>query len=608
MDLQLERTMIAHSSIKKLPDNVINQIKAGEVVERPLNVVKELVENSLDAKASEIKVEMLDGGKRLIQITDNGIGIERDQIKLATQRHTTSKLKLFEDLQSLKSFGFRGEALASIVSVSQFVIKTKTESDELGIEVNFASTPFSSQEITMSQGTMISVKDLFYNVPARLKFLRSTATEFSLIYEFLRAVSLSFPKTAFQLVHNGRTVFDYKPKKNLKDRFQEVMLLEADKYVKVDFSHGSFKLSGYTALPTEVKSTQNRIITFVNDRFIKDRFIRSSVYDGYQGLLMKGMKPSSTLFITIDPKMLDINAHPSKTEVRFFDPLLVQDLISRGIENAIKTNINKRIEEKSHSSSTLSVKSQEPTLYNRTPRYPNLAHLSSPLKNHHDYNKGDRSFNHRKIEQSQRAQTEIFNSIEQKKHAFSNVEYLGQFLKCYLLFESGSELLVIDQHAFHERVLFEEIKCSYEQNGIQKQLYLNPTILQINSTFSNIYIEQKQLISKLGFEIEVLKDKTLAIHSAPTFLKDKYVESLFLDLSQNLFDEKILDQTKLYHTCFATLACHSAIRSGEPLSTDFIHKLLNRAADVDFFAHCPHGRPVIRKFSKNDVERWFERI
>lgn len=603
-----ETYMISNFTIQRLPDNVINQIKAGEVIERPFNVVKELVENSLDAGASTIKIDLLDGGKRLIQIVDNGRGIVRECIPLAFERHTTSKLNVFEDLESIKSFGFRGEALASIASVAKISIKTKTQLDEIGHEIFFENgMPVNAQDCSMVTGTAISVKDIFYNVPARLKFLRSTGTEFALIQEFLTATSLAYPHVSFHFIHNGRNVFDYKAKTSRLDRFKEVMGMDASDYAIIDFERGGFALTGFAILPEKIRSSQNSFVTFVNGRFIKDRIVRAGIYAGYQGILMKGVTPSVMLFMQMDSKMLDINAHPSKIEVRFYDPILIQDFIGRGIENAVKTKLNENFHTKVSSEIPLCNQADRPVFsvepladYNRisarVPKIPeNLQNISVNTS--------------RSVKQGmyKHVSPKLFEQ-EASTNIFSNAKFLNQFAQCYLIFESASELWFIDQHAFHERILFEEIQTAHKKNKMAKQMLLNPVLVPINNLSTHIYEENAQLISELGFETEVLKDKHIAIHSMPTFLPQKYLTAVFNDITHQLTEEKILDVGTLYHHCFATIACHSAIRAGESLNADFVQKLVNRANDVDFFAHCPHGRPVMRKFSQNDVARWFERI
>ncbi len=621
-------------SIKRLSDKVINQIKAGEVIERPLNVVKELVENSIDAFATNIKIELLDGGKKLIQISDNGYGIAKDQISISTERHTTSKLETFEDLQTLSSFGFRGEALASISSVSKFQLKTKQKKDHIGTEAIFEpNLPLKTNDIVLNQGTIVSVKDLFYNVPVRLKFLKSTATEFALIHEFLRATALSLPQISFEFLHNGRKVFQYFSKETLKERFVEILQIESNDYVPVNFEHGLFKVSGFTILPSKIKSTQNSITTFVNNRFIKDKFLRSSIYAGYQGLLMKGVKPSALLFISINPKQIDTNAHPAKIEIRFLDPLVVQDLITRSIEDSLKSNIIQNL----HSHKTDFQNYNQIYTSNKPQNFANELNTShdSNTSNHskHTFQSSlsasphSSSFETRRYKNLSNLKNLRLPEVEQSythtapyskneplfiekstDNLFGNSTFLGQFLKCYLIFEKNTELFIVDQHALHERILFEELNTSFQTKKIQKQFFLNPIIFPIDSFVAHTFAEQKDFILSIGFAIEILKDNTIAVHSSPNFLNEKYIESIFSALSEKLVNLFQTSKTDLYHDCFATIACHSAVRAGDPLSAEFVLKLINRAEDVDFFAHCPHGRPVIRKFSQNDVERWFERI
>lgn len=603
-----EFAMLSQTSIiKRLPDHVINQIKAGEVIERPFNVIKELLENSLDASATTIKIELLDAGKRLIQISDNGSGMNPESIILAVDRHTTSKISAFEDLDSLKSFGFRGEALASIASISKFSIKSKTNSDELGHEVTFENGKLIAQQAAnMLTGTIITVKDIFCNVPARLKFLRSTATEFSMIHDFLIAMSIAHPHVSFQFLHNGRIVFNHTAQTTQYDRFAHVMGIESSNYVSLQFEHGNFSLSGFAILPEKIRSSQNSIVTFVNGRFVKDKVVRAGIYEGYGGLLMKGVTPSVVIFIQIPSALLDINAHPSKTEIRFYDPIMVQDLIARGIEKGIKTKLTEQfVKTMPISTEIFSAKRAEfkPQSYHTQA---NARQSSIDVDQTETFESQNILKN---IETPQN--TPIYESLLtpiKNNGIFSSLRFLNQFARCYLIFESENELWFVDQHAFHERILFEEIQQAHKTNKIAKQTLLNPFLVPVNPSFLHIYEEKMELIKSLGFEIETLREGHIAIHTIPTFLNQKYLDEIFSEISQKLAEEENLNIESIYHHCFSTMACHSAIRAGEELNEPFVQKLMNRSNDVDFFAHCPHGRPVIRKFSQNDVARWFERI
>lgn len=330
-------------TIKKLPEHLINQIKAGEVVERPYNVVKELVENSIDAQAKNIAIDLLDGGKQLIKITDDGKGIPANQLALALERHATSKINKFSDLEKLSSFGFRGEALPSIASVSNFSLRSKTAEQEYGSEliVNYGEKN-SIKNISMTKGTIVQVKEIFKNVPVRLKFLKSTATEFAHIHDFITAMAFSNPTVAFKLMHNGREVLNFIQKRTLLERFSEIIGVEKNNFIQLEFKRGSFELTGFVGKPELGKSVPSHFITFVNGRYVKDKVIRSGILQGYQGLLLKGLVAPAIVFVTVDPSWIDVNVHPSKTEIRFYDSLAVQEFISIAVQDQLKEGIKEK--------------------------------------------------------------------------------------------------------------------------------------------------------------------------------------------------------------------------------------------------------------------------
>ncbi|WP_338637587.1 DNA mismatch repair endonuclease MutL [Spirobacillus cienkowskii] len=635
--------------IKKLPENLINQIKAGEVIERPYNVVKELVENAIDAAANQIYIELLDGGKKLIRITDNGIGIAPNQLLVALERHATSKITQFSDLESLSSFGFRGEALPSIASISDFSIKSKPRQLEKGkeIKLHFGNT-MTENEIPMNTGTIIQINNIFENVPVRLKFLKSTATEFAHIHDFLTAIALANHKISFKFLHNSREVFNYTQKNSVLERFQEVVgITESKNFCEINFQRGSFCLQGFVGLPQIAKQTPSHFMTFVNGRYVKDKVIRSGILQAYQGLILKGLLAPAIIFVTVDPAWIDVNAHPSKTEIRFFDPLAIQELIYLGIEHNLKQEIQKKavapsIDKKVFTenygmtfSPSLSKLSQSVFTPKETNNYTKTAILIPKFE--------EKSLGTQVAKLKQNLQYNTKPTFETilptgSPNIFESAKLLGQYANCYILIELNSELWIIDQHAFHERILFEEILTTHLKQKIVKQDLITPMIIPLNKVISTIILEHEKQISSLGFNFEVLQNGNIAIHSFPNLLQLNKVTETFdeiiariiaihglpqsevhpilekaASLTKGIQNEFLRSPTELgekevYHMLFATMACHSAVRAGDPLNDELIKRLLNRAKDVDFFAHCPHGRPVIRKFTNKDIASWFQRI
>ncbi len=664
--------------IKKLPEHLINQIKAGEVVERPYNVIKELIENSIDAKAKNIQIELLDGGKQLIKITDDGKGIPADQLKTALERHATSKISAFSDLELLTSFGFRGEALPSIAAVTHFTIRSRPDTQIKGQElvVNYGALE-TEKTVSMPAGTVILVKEIFKNVPVRLKFLKSTATEFAHIHDFIIAMAFCNPTIAFKLLHNGREVLNYASKKSLLERFTEIIGIDKNDYAALDYQRGSFQIQGFAGLPHIAKSVPSYFITFVNGRYVKDKVIRSGILQGYQGLLLKGLIAPAIVFVTVDPSWIDVNAHPSKTEIRFYDPLAIQEFVSIAIQNQLKHDIlpvnkdktivlnnnefnknsqiinpkkeyistekNKLTEEKSIQS--LTQKKETESSHRIIQQYAKEKILTPSTNNNFSYTqqkKGSQVAKLKNNDNSYKPETNNSVIIQEnkiiKQHFFSNAKFLGQYADCYLILEIDKDLWIVDQHAFHERILFEEILQNHNEHKTPRQDLLAPIIIPSTEILSEIIIENKEKILALGFEIEKLKNNHIAIHAFPSFLNLQKVPDIFDDIivrlvaihglpqgethplyekinkvTKGIQEELNLQPTQLkgkdvFHLLFATMACHSAIRAGDPLNSELVQRLLQRAGDVDFFSHCPHGRPVIRKFSSKDVSSWFQRI
>lgn len=714
------------SIIHKLLDAVIDQIKAGEVVDRPASVVKEIFENALDAGATEISMELMDGGKQLIRITDNGSGLDAADLRLAVDRHATSKLVTVDDLQGIGTFGFRGEALPSIAAVSRFTMRSRTSDDSIGqqLEVTFGIkselTP-----VSMPVGTVVEVRDLFAVVPARLKFLRATATEFAHIVDYLMAMALAYPLLQLRLAHNGRDVHNWPATKDSAARFAQILGDDAKGFVSVNFSRGSFGVQGFVGLPESARPMPKLFLTFVNGRLVKDRVVRAGILQAYSGLVMKGVISPAVVFVSVDPSWVDVNAHPAKTEVRFYDPGAVQDLLTIGIQNAVKDSLAKSSREalgtqaavpgthaksegragasafstsrlpapgsplsgaSAHAVGGEKSRRAEAVLNERfdgqgSQEYGNSSFLSAkqtqreePVRVNGSHSK-NLSFEPKRTVQGASASVtpfagapgEVGLSVESvaqgvrlesgrvgaagdgtahetslfreqvTKGPFSRARYLGQFANCYLLLEAQGDMFVVDQHAFHERILFEELILSFEKQTIPQQQLLAPVLVPLPPGASGLVAVEAKRLSRLGFTVEILASNSVAVHAFPAFIQVGRVAEVFDEVLARIFafaghsaadvhplmikaqsvrDElsglgihpSSLEGTAVYHLFFATMACHSAVRAGDPLNEELVRRLLSRAGDVDFFAHCPHGRPVMRRFTDKDVASWFMRI
>lgn len=677
-------------AIRKLPEHVINQIKAGEVVERPVSVVKELLENALDAHAQDVEIELIDGGRQLIRISDNGCGMSREDARMSLERHATSKIIEATDLMELSTFGFRGEALPSIAAVSVFTLRTRRAEDPVGTELH-VSDGLCAEPVAcgMAQGTEIEVRDLFENLPARKKFLRSTATEFGHIHELLQAMALAYFKVGLRLTHNGREVFHVAPAETLRQRFEDILGGDAHEFIAVEYQKGSFKLEGFVQRPDLARPVPRYFMTFVNGRLVKDRIVRNGVLAGYTGLAMKGVVPACVLFVSVDPHLLDVNAHPNKTEIRFSDPALVQDLVTIALQADLRrTTQNEMLStlptaetivrvppearrgdwapsemrsaalfagpRTSADSVSTRSSSYEPGAKMRFESYPSTPGGPARLPGTGRIPESVRVSESGRVSEPVHIadpagaiesgglfddSTQTARASTSSKSPLFNADYLGQFKSCYLLFQAQEDLLVVDQHAFHERILFEELAQQIEgEQGLARQSLLAPLTVPIPPAIADVLKDEEESLQRLGFEIEVLPSaRSVALHALPTQVDVSKAASLFDDviarllavrgflsgdahplfqrahrLSQEWLAENVrpasLSRREIFHLHLATVACHSAVRSGDPLNPELVRRLLLRGMDVDFFAHCPHGRPVWRRWTANDVAQWFSRV
>jgi DNA mismatch repair protein MutL len=661
----MKETLSEPSGIRRLPSHVVDLIKAGEVIERPGSIVKELFENAVDAGATEVTVELLDGGRALVRIVDNGCGIRPEEISLALERHATSKLTLPEDLLEMTTFGFRGEALASIAAVGRLTLRSRVANEALAREVDAESGVLSElRSVAAPVGTSITLKDLFSSLPARRKFLKSTATEFSHVQDYLLAMALAYPRVGLRLVHNGREVFRLPAAPDLSTRFAALHKDEAAAFVPFRYERGSFRVEGLAGLPETARPLPRLFLTFVNGRLVKDKVVRGGVLAAYGGLVLKGLLPSAVVFVTMDPARVDVNAHPAKTEVRFEDPLVVEDLVTVGIQEALKKRISSsmlgaRSTFETHVTPTRSgatsvspgaaprfAKTDEPHSAPRTAsaRVPFSASAFAPSLERDggapaprlETDRSPAVFASRLLETEARAQPKEFTAV---RGAFgTDCHYLGQYANCYLMFQSDGDLLIVDQHAFHERVLYEDLsRAATEAGTLPRQEMLSPLLVPVPRSVVGLVAEAAPAFLKLGFSVEALDSTQIAVHAYPAFLPVSRAAQVFEEVLARVValsdlpgaevhplllrassvrgefaslgaHERSLEAASVFHLLHSTMACHAAVRAGDPLNEELVRRLLLRSQDVDFFAHCPHGRPVYRRLKEKEVAEWFLRI
>ncbi|MCK4622167.1 MAG: DNA mismatch repair endonuclease MutL [Desulfuromonadales bacterium] len=604
------------TKVHLLPEELCNKIAAGEVVERPSSVVKELLENSLDAGATDLLVELESGGKKLIRIADNGSGMNRQDAFLSLERHATSKIRTDADLFALHTLGFRGEALASIASVSRFLLKTCADDQGLGQLIYAEGGAIKrAEEVGLPQGTVVEVRNLFFNLPARRKFLRKEQTELSHAADVVTKLALANPAVSFRLQHNGRILLDLRREKGVRERVAALLgrSLLKDLLVLDQQAGADLRITGLISQPQLNRSSTSHIYTFINGRYIRDRVVQHAVMQGYRHLLMKGRYPVVVLFLQIDPAQVDVNVHPTKHEVRFREQALVHDFIADSLQQALRPAdwVEKSAEETEDTvrreTYPASVKSPVGTIKETDPRYriqsqqvvrpeskqPPVA-LSKEIAS-----AGNNSFSFSEQLSLPSVDTGGF---------FSTLQILGQYHQSYLLCQDGDDLILIDQHAAHERIGFEKLRRSYEVGRIPGQALLFPEILELDFRSATALSENLPELEKLGFEVEPFGGKSFALKSVPQLLSHQDVGKLVIDVALEL--EKIGRAGQLRDSLdeiLILLACHGVIRANQALTREEIKALLLELDQVDFRANCPHGRPVMQRLSLTEIERLFRR-
>lgn len=545
--------------IKQLSNSLISQIAAGEVVERPLSVVRELVDNAVDAGATLIEVELEEGGQALIRVQDNGKGIDPSEIKLAVARHATSKIASLDDLENVMTKGFRGEALASIAAVSKLSIKTRRS--ESGIVYDVVNDKVSS--VSMGKGTSLEVKGLYYNTPARKKFLKTSNFETRKIKEWLIRYSLGHPEICFKLISDQKEILNY-PASNLLGRAKNVFSAAG---VEVDYTDGEIRVLGYILNPDLTHTDASQLTVLVNNRLISDRSIIQAVRLGFDSTLKPKEFPVGVINILITPNLVDVNVHPQKSEVRFQSA----DLVFRATRLAVLSAFSKKMEAPltSHRQSSIFT----PTFNNSTYKHEVL--LSQPGYNAEGY--------------------------------FSNVRYMGQLLGGFLLCEKDEKFLIVDMHAAHERINFNKIRKSLLEKNINSQNLLIPQSVPLTaSQFENLK-EKIELLKTYGFEIDLLPASAV-VRAVPAILANGTVTEMIKELSTIDFPEGTEEvfKTKIDEIS-ARLACHASLRGGDSISVHEAYGLFHQMDSAEFALSCPHGRPVFKEFTRPEVEKWFGR-
>lgn len=628
--------------IKILDTHTINKIAAGEVIERPCSVVKELVENSIDAKASSITVEIKNGGIDFIRITDNGVGIAREDVELSFLRHATSKITTSEDLLSVMTLGFRGEALASIGAVSQVELITKTSLDILGkkVEVNGGKLE-SSEEIAAPDGTTIIVRHLFYNVPARKEFLKSQGVEASKIVEYIYKLALAHPEISFKYIQNNKLIFNTSGNHNLVDCIFNIYGRETAKNVyELYYKKNNIEIIGAIGNLSLTRSNRNYEHFFINGRAIKSFLLQRATEDAYKTLVMIGKFPFVVLHIIMDQSLLDVNVHPNKLEVRFKDEDLIYDALYHAIVECLnKVNLipSAALNEKNEVQKQIPIKVAEvedvPTFF--TPRKDDNKPTSyTMLSEQINKDKEDRVTENRlfgnpyNVKQDNYKQKEDYVEdylkkdyakeenkssnliVEETESYIKNVEYriIGKLFNTFWLIEYGEKVFLIDQHAAHERVMYEQLMHKFRKGDVSRQILLVPQTIDLTPVEANIFKENLNLLSKLGFEAELLGENALVVREVPFILNAPLPWYVLKDILDSLSFKKTKDIAELQEESIIMLSCKKAVKAHDKLTDSECISLIDSLMTLENPFTCPHGRPVLVSLTKYDIEKMFKRV
>jgi DNA mismatch repair protein MutL len=602
--------------IRVLSDNLVSKIAAGEIVERPASVVKELVENSIDAGSTSIEIELESGGRRLIRVSDDGEGMTRDDALLSLERHATSKIKDIKDLFSLTSLGFRGEAVPSIASVSRFRMITKTHSDMIGTLLKVDGGVLRGvEEAGSPPGTDIEVKDLFFNTPPRLKFMKRPETELSNVVDIVEREAIPRPGVAFELRSDGRVLLRFPARDTVHERIESVY--PGTRLYPVEAGEESVRISGFFGSPLEGRSTARKLYTYVNGRAVRDRFLTRSVIGAYGKMLERGKFPEGVLFVELPPADVDVNVHPTKNEVRFKNPGLIAGLLSSSIGRMLGNA--PWLASYGRPSGYIS-HGQSPLTRERTSPYSapwGVSTVSSAAGAHalryaHDEaaeaaSPGTPREAHLNAVAS--ADNEPPGRLFSSGGAYSDLKIVGQIGDLYIVCASGNGMVIIDQHAAHERINYERIKNSYEKEGrAPSQELLMPKVVELSPYEAELLSGHLAPLSALGLRMEPFGEGSYVVRSIPAVLGNADPETIVRDIVGEIAEgDKEESLSEKIDRVISTMACHSSIRASFQLGHEEMKALLAELDRAEFPHACPHGRPVARELSFGEIERMFKR-
>lgn len=598
------------SKINVLPKNIANLIAAGEVIERPASVVKELLENSIDAGATQIVVEIKNGGNEFIRVTDNASGIEREDVEKAFLSHATSKIVNENDLNFIKTLGFRGEALPSVAAVSKVQVLTKTKNDKIGTKfIIKGGEKESIEEIGTPDGTTIIVKNLFYNTPARYKFLKTDRSEGNYVANAVDKIALSNPGISFKFIRDNRTVLQTSGDGKLENAIYSVFgkgFLET--LIPVELSLNEKKIYGFASDPHRARKNRSMQHFFLNGRYIKNKTLTAALERAYEHSIMSGFFPACVLFIELPFEEVDVNVHPAKLEVRFQNEKDIFSFVYHSVKTAITKDIKINtddIYEKSDDTEGFEDITNKTQTFSQSFASPSFSIKKQAEADQRQIDKFVEALDRikdEKVEEAVEYEQETFE--EYSSNQDDEIKYIGEVFNTYLIAQIKDEMIIIDKHAAHEREIFNEITRDAK---VYKQILAAPLIINCSKKEYDVLLDNKNLLSKTGFEIDDFGQKSIALRTCPSVLINDDLEAAIMEFASYLMYEKNVANDKL-NWLYESIACRAAVKANDDLSDYekeiFVKRILNDK-NVEF---CPHGRPVYIKYSKSKIEKLFGRI
>lgn len=629
-------------NIQVLDQITIDKIAAGEVIERPASIVKELVENAIDAKATAVTVEIKDGGISFIRITDNGCGIPKEEVALAFLRHSTSKIRSEKDLATVSSLGFRGEALSSISAVAQVEVITKTKESDFGVKYTIeGGVEKGIEDVGAPEGTTFLVHQIFYNTPARRKFLKTPMTEASHVNELMIRLALSHPEVSIQFINNGQSKLHTSGNGKVRDVIYHVFGREiANNLLEVNRDEGRIRVSGYIGKPLISRGNRNYENYYINGRYVKSNIIAKAIEDGYKDFTMQHKYPFTVLHFWLDGNEIDVNVHPTKMELRFSHQQEIYDFVYRAIKETLtepelipRVELSTPVKEKetpekkvpeAHDEAYFMKKMKE-----RVESYHRQA-SQAEVKDTKELHRGNTQIDrikeavtyHKKIEREEQnalqpdtpkeTKAEQLNLFEEKlltKKAVQEFKLIGQVFDTYWLVEFQEQLYIIDQHAAHERVLYEKTLHGMKERTFTSQYVSPPIILNLSMQEARLLTEHMDLFTKIGFEIEHFGGDSFAVRAVPDNLFSIAKKELLLEMLDGLSDDITSAETPdMIAEKVASMSCKAAVKGNAKLSVAEVNALIGELLELENPYHCPHGRPTIIAMTKKELEKKFKRI